>query len=141
MRVSAGVLMALLLLAGCAANGRDSGAGAPALLPSVKVTLLGDSVRFLLQVTNTTAQPVELEYPTGQGYDFVVRRGGEEVWRWSAERMFTQALRTERLAPGGTLSYDAVWSPPAGAEGEYEVAGLLTARSHAVEQRARFRLP
>lgn len=108
------------------------------LLASVQASTAGDSVDFLLQVTNTSTEPVRLEFTSGQSFDFVVTRDGAEVWRWSADRMFTQALRSEMLAAGATRSFNASWMPPPGARGEYTVTGALTVSNHEVEQSTRF---
>jgi hypothetical protein len=111
------------------------------LLASVKASTFGaDSVVFSLQVTNTAAGPLELSFSSGQSFDFVVMRGAEEVWRWSSDRMFTQALRSDTLAPGETRSYSATWAPVPRASGEYTVHGRLTARNVRAEQSTQFRL-
>jgi hypothetical protein len=134
-------LLTLALSAACASRSASSGAEPPALLPSVQITTFGDSVRFDLQVTNTTAEPVELEFRSGQEFDFVVERDGQELWRWSADQMFTQAIRRRTLPPGETLTFTAAWTPAPQLRGEYVVRGVLTAAEHRVEQQARFRLP
>jgi hypothetical protein len=100
-------------------------------------------VRFTLQVTNTGERALELVFPTGQSYDFAVRpRGGDaESWRWSADRMFTQAVRSEALPPDSTLTFEESWRPAAGLVGEFTARGELEALEHRVEQEAFFRLP
>lgn len=119
----------------------DAAAAASPLLTSVQARAFGaDSVQFTLQVTNTTDSPVELSYPSGQSFDFIVSRGGREVWRWSQGMMFTQALRSETLAAGATETHAATWTPSAGARGEYTVVGLLTARNAGASRSATFRL-
>jgi Intracellular proteinase inhibitor len=134
-------LAALALIAGCASREPSAGPEGPPLLASVKAATFGtDSAVFSLQVTNTTAAPVALDFRTGQEFDFVVLRGTEEVWRWSGDRMFTQALRTDTLAAGETRTYSASWAPLPRAAGEYTVRGLLSARNVQVEQATRFRL-
>lgn len=111
------------------------------LLPSVQAAAQGDSVEFLLQVTNTTGSAVDVVYPTGQSFDFVVSdSGGREVWRWSADRMFTQAVRAEELAPGETITHSAVWWAADQPRGEYSVLGTLTVADRAVQQRTEFTL-
>lgn len=114
----------------------------PELLPSVQVTTANDSVEFVLQVTNTTDAPVALTFPSGQTYDFVVYDGsGREVWWWSAEQMFTQAVREETVAPGETRTYSEVWVPAPGTTGTFEVEGVLTVSNREVRQRTSFRVP
>lgn len=139
----------LALAGGCApraaeseAESRGSTAGPPDLLASLQATTYGDSVQFVLQVTNTTAQPLALDFRSGQRFDFVVEHAGAEVWRWSEGRMFTQALATESLPAGSTLTYSAPWGPAPAASGEFTVRGILSADPpHRVEQQARFQIP
>jgi hypothetical protein len=136
-----GVSVPLLALLACAPREPAAAPSDSPLLPSVQATAGGGTVQFVLQVTNVSEGPVELHFPSGQSFDFVVRQGGREVWRWSGDRMFTQALRFETLAVGETRTYEASWTPPSGAEAEYVVTGVLTATDRRVEQSARFRLP
>lgn len=141
-QIAARLLLALaVVMVPACAVGAYGGGGSGALVSSLQVEPFPDSVRFSLQVTNTGSQPVTLQFPSGQSFDFVVSRGGAELWRWSADRMFTQAVRTETLAPGETRSFDAAWQPPVGTSGELVARGFLTARGETAEQQARFSLP
>lgn len=135
------VLLLLALAGGCSVRPAASGAEPDGLLASLQASAFGDSVSFVLQVTNTTGAPVELEYRSGQRFDFVVERDGAEVWRWSDGQMFTQALGRESLPPGETLTFSATWTPPPGTAGEFTARGILTAANRGVEQQARFRIP
>jgi len=114
---------------------------AAGLVASVHVESLADGAHFTLQVTNSRSTPATLEFSSGQSYDFVVRQGEREVWRWSADQMFTQALRSQTLGTGETLHYQAVWHPGAGTHGEFTVTGILTVLPNPVQQSAHFRLP
>ena len=137
-------LTAVALLIGCAPfdPGADAAAAdASPLLASVKASTFGaDSAVFSLQVTNTAAAPLELRFSSGQTFDFIVSRGAQEVWRWSSEQMFTQALRSETLAPGETRTYTATWVPVPRVSGEYTVRARLTAQNVQTEQTTSFRL-
>jgi len=91
----------------------------------------GGETTFMLIVTNQGQQPARLQFASGQTYDFILLKGEQEVWRWSHDRMFTQALRSLTLGPGESLSYQETWAgrdnagqpvPP----GEYVVIGVLT---------------
>lgn len=136
------LVLALTGIAACAATVPASGGDSSGpLVSSLQVETGPDSVRFVLQVTNAGPAPVTLEFPNGQSFDFVVTQDGREVWRWSADMMFTQALRSETLAPGETRTFDAMWSPPAGTSGDFVARGFLTAREHRAEQQMSFRLP
>jgi hypothetical protein len=112
-----------------------------ALTTSLQAAPTAQGVYFALQVTNASDQPLSLEFTSGQSFDFAVAREGRVVWRWSDDQMFTQALRSERLAPGETKRYEATWPQPAGASGSYTVVGTLTASNHRVEETTTFQLP
>ncbi|WP_049995145.1 BsuPI-related putative proteinase inhibitor [Halapricum salinum] len=78
-----------------------------------------------LTATNTGSEPVELTFSDGQTIEAVAEHGSQEIWRYSEGRMFTQALRTERLAPDERLVESVTWSqPPAGG---YDVRAWLCA--------------
>lgn len=149
MMVKPGAALLLALLLGCGGN---QGAGVDAvgadrgvrqqlpLASSLEVEVREDSVRLVLHVTNPSSRPAVLEFSSGQRYDFAVRtEAGADVWRWSADRSFTQALGSETIAPGGTLDYAAVWLPGA-RTGSFVAIGELTSTSHPVREQAAFRL-
>lgn len=72
----------------------------PALATSLDVGVR-DGVALVLHVTNTTDQKLELRFPSGQMHDFAILDAqGRELWRASAERMYTQSLQTTLLDPG-----------------------------------------
>jgi hypothetical protein len=139
-------LVGLAAVAACAAQRTTSPdaagqAGAP-LVSSLQVEQYDDSVALTLQVTNASAAPVALTFPTGQSYDFLVEHAGREVWRWSGDQIFTQAIRIETLAPGQTERFQATWHPaPGESTKDFTAVGFLTAQEYRGEQRARFRLP
>jgi hypothetical protein len=52
-------------------------------------------------VENTGEQPLTITIPSGQEFDLVIRNeAGEEVFRWSDGKFFTQALQTIPFSPG-----------------------------------------
>lgn len=94
-----------------------------------------------MHVTNSTENPIELRFPTGQTHDFVVLdSAGTEVWRWSADRMFTQALQTRSLGVGASATYEERWQPQ-GARGTFTAIGRLVSSNLPIEQRVEFSLP
>lgn len=139
--------LAVLALAACTpppaggppAPGAD--ASAAALISSLTVQPTADSVRLVLQVTNAGTSPVQLRFSSGQTYDFAVRSAAGTLWTWSADRMFTQALRTETMAAGETRTWSESWAPPRGTTGALTAVGTLTSTSHPVERTTNFRLP
>ncbi len=88
-------------------------------------------IGFTLTACNTTEEPVERPFPTGQRYDFEVTRDGQFVWRWSDGRAFTQVYGSERWEPGECKTYTDYWNGryPDGSRAEsgfYEAVGTLT---------------
>jgi hypothetical protein len=83
-----------------------------------------------LTLRSTLDQAVRLTYPSGQSFDLAIRNEkGEEVYRWSNGRAFTQALRQEEFGPGErnyvTVVPLAVSGVPLPA-GRYTAEGWLT---------------
>jgi hypothetical protein len=138
MRIPAVVALIVLLVSLVACATRGSGGDGP-LASSLLVETFGDSVRFSLQVTNASQQPVRLTFPTAQLFEFVVEDDGQELWRWSAERMFAQAVHEVTLAAGETRAFDATWQPPAQRR-ELTVRARLVGQPYRVEQQTRFHL-
>ena len=77
-----------------------------------------------LVLNNRTGQNLELQFATGQTYDFVLRNEkNETVYRWSADKFFTQAQR--RLLVKGEEVWPEVFPATNLPSGIYSVEGLL----------------
>ena len=152
MRVMTGVgpaaLVALAGLLGCSRSQgpamEESVVAIEGLSATMGVETGADAVRLTLHVTNTSGAPIELEFTSGQRYDFQVAEVdgdlvGETLWTWSMDKSFMQALGSETLAPGGSLSFTEEWSS-GGQRGEFVAIGRLTSTSHPVQQSVRFEL-
>lgn len=68
----------------------------------------GDTVAVTLRVTNSAQKPIVVTTP-GQQYDVIVRQRGALVWQWSHDKVFTQVVRDQPLAPGETLTFQERW--------------------------------
>jgi hypothetical protein len=93
---------------------------------------LGESVKMTLTLTNASQRPLKLNFRSGQTFDFVVKRGRVEVWKWSHEKAFTQALQDLMLAPNETKRFEATWDQKDKqgkqvGDGRYAVTGIVTA--------------
>ena len=132
-----------LVLAACAKSAAvppradvDSGP----LAASLQIGVADDSVRFNLYVRNTSATALVLSFATAQRYDFAVETAdGDEVWRWSGDRMFAQVTGEETLAPGETLQYGASWLPQ-GRAGTFVAVAVLRSEP-GIERRMQFQIP
>ena len=149
--IRSGAVIALLALLGCGGNNRagdtttnPNPADASAsnrLASSVQVEVGANTVRLVLHVTNPTNQPVTLEFTSGQRYDFAIRTAaGADVWTWSADKLFIQALGSETIAPGATLNYTEVWEP-GGRKGAFVAVARVVSTNQQIREEAAFQIP
>ncbi len=112
--------------------------------PTLATTLdvsVADGVALALHVTNKSDSKVEIRFPSGQTHEFLILdASGGEVWRWSADRMFTQALQTRLLDSDETLTVEGRWDPGTHA-GKFTAVAKLTSTTHQVDKQVEFTLP
>jgi hypothetical protein len=112
---------------------------APSISSSLDVRV-GDGVRFDFRITNAGGGTVEVRFPSGQTHDIAVLDSlGREVWRWSAGRLFTQALRNRVLHSNDTLAFGERWS--VAPRGRYVAVATLASRNLPIERRVGFTVP
>lgn len=118
--------------------------GALSLTASVKKTsfLVGEPVEVTLNIKPTGAGSVTLAFQSGQKFDFVVRypRGGD-VWVWSHDKVFTQALESKTVQAGEILTYRGTWDQRdlqgrRVEPGTYEVVATLAATVDGKERKS-----
>ena len=119
----------------------------PVIASSLDVTVAGaahadpSAVTLTFHVTNNSDKHLELTFPSGQTHDFaVLDSSGKVVWRWSADRMFTQALQNRLLEAGETTTFDGRWQPR-DARGRFTAVATLRSDNYPVESRVEFSLP
>jgi len=91
----------------------------------------GETVVMQMKVANPTAQPVTLQFTSSKTYDFAVcDQSGQQVWRWSAGRVFAQVLTDKVLEPAHSYTVEAWWTIPTDDSemrpGLYQVTGEIT---------------
>lgn len=125
-----------------AATSRRSGSKSEGRIDSqLHVDVGANEVRFALNVTNVGKKHVELSFPNGKSYDFVVVDSlGREVWQWSTGRMFTQGVQNKQLGTGDMMHVAEAWKRSA-PHGRYTAIATLNSSNYPVEQRADFTLP
>jgi hypothetical protein len=70
----------------------------------------GEPVEVAVVARNLSAAPLGLVFNSGQRVDLIVRRPrGDEVWRWSHDKAFTQAIQTLLLRPQESLGLRVAW--------------------------------
>lgn len=87
-----------------------------------------------LTVFNYSKIPVTFSFPSSQRYDFAITNStGVEVWRWSDDKFFMQALGSLTLKPGQatTITEQIKFADKSGnpfPEDQYTITGGLTSR-------------
>ena len=86
----------------------------------------GDLVVLQLTVRNRTSETVELDFASGQQYDFFAFRSGANstLWRWSSTALFTQATSRLTFAAGESKVFTVNWAQDL-PRGTYEARGAL----------------
>lgn len=101
--------------------------------PARRGTLVG----FSLTAHNTTQATQTLRFSSGQSFDITATPEAAKTekdagWRWSHGKIFTMALRTEKLAPGQAKTWTATWNQSDDQNvplprGKYTIAAWITA--------------
>ncbi len=103
-------------------------AGIQVTLKTAKTTFVrGEPIALHLVVQNTGVTPVTHEHPSGQQYDFWVTDGRGTIWKWSAGKVFTQALMKETIGPGEKREASEAWPQTRCGDGLELEAGTYTA--------------
>jgi len=95
-----------------------------------RVYTAGDPVAVSFLLLNTSTAPARLTFNTGQIFDLVLSHKGQAVWRWSADKFFTQAIQEKTLAPQEFIFEVLLLTPETTsrlAAGEYELEVEITA--------------
>lgn len=139
--IPAVALASLLLLGAACAARAPRGNPTAALLTSLQATTVGDSVYFLLQLTNPGPEPVALELAADPPVQFVVRRGDLLLWDSAPDSRPTAEVAFDTLRAGDTRDYESSWSVPVGLRGTLTVTGAVRDRRAPLVQSTRFDLP
>jgi hypothetical protein len=70
---------------------------------------IGEPVKITFIVENRGKDDAVLRFTSGQRFDMWAEKDGNEVWRWSRGKLFTQALGSITLKPGERATFDATW--------------------------------
>jgi len=94
---------------------------------------LKEPVKLKLTVTNKGTEPKNLTFSSAHIYDFVLKREGKEVWRWSYGKMFAAMLSNVTFEPNQPVIYEETWTQKNNDNvfvqpGKYEIIGMLKTR-------------
>lgn len=85
----------------------------------------GHPVTWTLEVENHGPEAATLVFRSGQDGDVSLLRDGREAYRWSSTRYFSQAMREERLEPGGQKKFPLEEKAFSAEAGDYELVAEL----------------
>jgi hypothetical protein len=97
-----------------------------------------DAVDLTFTIANTGKTDAVFEFPSTQNYDFIIKRGNDELARWSLGQTFVQSPTSLTLAGGKSFSFTTRWLqkdqdshtvPP----GTYTLSALFPLKDHPVE--------
>jgi hypothetical protein len=101
----------------------------------------GAAVTWSLAVRNNGAEAVTLTFPSGKRGDVVLEdERRQEVYRWSADRFFTEAVHREEIGPGGEVVYRLEEPALSVGPGEYDLVATLAAEPEVGPDRQRLRI-
>jgi hypothetical protein len=74
--------------------------------------VMGEPIRFELEIESRSTRTTELQFPDSQIYDFYVldAAGSGVRWRWSEGMAFTQVATRLTFAPLSSKSYSVTWN-------------------------------
>ena len=90
---------------------------------------VGKPITMTLKIYNYTEEEITFRFNTSQRYDFIIEdEEGNEVWRWSKDRMFAMMLGEETLGQTNpeiiyTVEYKGKLS-----SGYYKITGIFVAQ-------------
>ncbi len=102
--------------------------GTSATADALEVELVGDDEvpagphTWSIEVTNGSGTPVAVTFSTSQRVDAVIARDGDEIHRWSDDRVFQQEVTEISLDPGTSEVFDLADDLTGVAPGTYDLA-------------------
>ena len=88
-----------------------------------------EPITVTLTVFNYTRDTVSLVFRSTQRYDFLIEKEGEEIWRWSTDKVFAMVMGDEMIGPGESLVYGVTYGAKEKlTAGVYCVRGMLASR-------------
>jgi hypothetical protein len=101
---------------------------------SIKAIPKNGEVEFLMGLRNDKEEEVEFIFNTGQRFELVVYdEKGEQKYRYSKGKMFTQAIQTIALQPGEVYEFTDSWKTDGMEEGEYKATVTFLGKTESVK--------
>ncbi|WP_158736088.1 BsuPI-related putative proteinase inhibitor [Alteribacillus sp. YIM 98480] len=89
-----------------------------------------DSDSWRMELENISEHPLELQFNSGQEIEVDMKKDGqsESVYQYSADKMFTQALKQTTIEPGASTTWSDDISQKSLEKGSYTVIFEVLAR-------------
>ncbi|NVM46721.1 MAG: hypothetical protein HWN79_17580 [Candidatus Lokiarchaeota archaeon] len=90
---------------------------------------IGEPIIMTVKIFNYTKEDIAFHFNTSQRYDFIIEdEKGNEIWRWSKDKMFAMVLGEEILGPINTeIIYTAECKSKLSSD-YYKVTGIFIAK-------------
>jgi len=71
---------------------------------------IGEPITFSMKLRNKGTKAQLISFRSGQRFDILLQNSkGETVWKWSANKRFTESLSRQTLAPNASFDFEAKW--------------------------------
>lgn len=94
--------------------------------PASEPLAINTAVWWVFELTNTTGAALDLTFPSGQMGDVALSRDGSEVYRWSIDKSFLQAVQVVTLQSGKSTTF-VLSDPLTLSPGSYQVSATVAA--------------
>ncbi|WP_146202439.1 BsuPI-related putative proteinase inhibitor [Gracilibacillus dipsosauri] len=85
-----------------------------------------EGIIFTMELQNKNEEDLSLTFSSGQQFEILLTKDGENIYRYSEEKMFTQALIDKEIRSGEKLFWKEIWQPKRELEpGKYQVEIML----------------
>ncbi|MGG3573344.1 BsuPI-related putative proteinase inhibitor [Bacillus gobiensis] len=100
---------------------------------SIEAVPKNGEVEFIMALKNNRNEDVEFTFNTGQRFELVVYdEKGEQKYRYSKGKMFTQAFQSIVLKPSEVYEFTDVWKTENLEPGEYKATVTFLGKSESV---------
>lgn len=101
---------------------------------SIEAVPKNGEVEFIMALKNNTDEDVEFTFNTGQRFELVVYdEKGEQKYRYSRGKMFTQAFQTFVLKTGEVYEFTDVWKTENLETGTYKATVTFLGKSESAK--------
>ncbi|WP_096189436.1 BsuPI-related putative proteinase inhibitor [Evansella halocellulosilytica] len=83
------------------------------LVFDLDASIENNRVNVQMALKNDGDSQKTVDFSSGQQFEVIISADGEQLYKFSEGRMFTQAFITEKIEPGESLTFEDVWESDA----------------------------